>query len=114
MVVVYDIQEEDFFLPALTIQPLVENAVKHGVYEKPEGGTVTLRTNRVGDEIIISVADTGVGYDTSVLIADDEQKTHVGIKNVRNRLNKLMGATLTIDSNPGSGTVVTVRFHVKR
>ena len=114
LVIVYDIQEEDFFLPAWTIQPLVENAVKHGIYEKPEGGTVTLRTKRVGDEIIISVADTGVGYDASVPIADDEQKTHVGIKNVRNRLDKLMGATLTIESKPGSGTVATVRFHVKR
>jgi sensor histidine kinase YesM len=110
----YSIHCKDFYIPSLTVQPLVENAVKHGIYEKPEGGTVTLLTKRVGDEIIISVADTGVGYDTSVPIADDEQKTHVGIKNVRNRLDKLMGATLTIDSNPGSGTVVTVRFRVKR
>lgn len=59
MNVVYDIQETDFNIPALSLQVLVENAVKHGICKKPEGGTVTIRTERRGQDIILTVQDTG-------------------------------------------------------
>lgn len=62
--IAYDIRIKDFFIPSLTIQPLVENAVKHGICEKESGGTLTLRTREVSDSIIIEIIDDGKGFDT--------------------------------------------------
>ncbi|MBR6570343.1 MAG: histidine kinase [Clostridia bacterium] len=108
--IIYDIQEEDFHLPALTIQPLVENAVKHGIYNKKDGGTVTLKTHRDGRQIVITIADTGVGFDPSAPVTHDDGHIPIGLMNVQNRLDKLMRGTLQVDSAPGAGTTVTVRF----
>ena len=105
----YDIQSVDFDIPALTLQMLVENAIKHGVTIKEEGGTVDVRTyDRDGEHVII-VSDDGVGFDTSVP-PSDESRSHVGIVNVRERLNEMMGGTLEIQSEIGKGTVATVRI----
>lgn len=59
--VVYDLQETDFIVPPLSIQPLVENAIKHGVCKKIDGGTVTLKSYREGDFNIVEVSDDGIG-----------------------------------------------------
>ncbi|MGN1373218.1 MAG: sensor histidine kinase [Candidatus Coproplasma sp.] len=112
--VVYDIAEQNFFLPPLTIQPLVENAVKHGISAKPEGGTVTLSTRREGDKIIITVSDDGVGFDGQAEEKDDG-KSHIGIRNIRTRLEMMMPqATLSLKSERDKGTVVTVEINAER
>ena len=111
LTVVYDIQVEDFFLPVLTVQPLVENAVKHGVTKKRGGGVVTLATRAETDGYVITVTDTGVGFDPEHYM--DDGKTHIGIQNVRLRLKDMAGGRLKITSVPGVGTTAVIRIPKK-
>ena len=106
----YDIDEKNFFIPALSVQPLVENAVKHGICEKENGGTLTLKTYRDGEYIVIEVSDDGIGFDAEKLISEDKERSHIGIQNTRERLKQMIGASLTIESLPGKGTVAKIRF----
>ena len=106
----YDIKEKNFFIPALSLQPLVENAVKHGICEKENGGTLTLKTYRDGEYIVIEVSDDGIGFDAEKLISEDKERSHIGIQNTRERLKQMIGASLTIESLPGKGTVAKIRF----
>ncbi len=98
----WDIREKNFFLPALTLQPMVENAVKHGILKHSRGGTVTIRSERTEDGYRVSVLDDGVGFDPSRL--PDDGRSHVGIANVRERLQQMCGGTLEILSEKGKGT----------
>lgn len=110
--VVYDVGCTDFFLPPLTLEPLVENAVRHGVRMKPDGrGTVTVTTRETEDAYEISVLDDGPGFDPSAV--PDDGKPHIGIKNVRERL-AVNGCTLTIRSAGESGTIATIRIGKER
>ncbi|MCQ2432641.1 MAG: histidine kinase [Clostridia bacterium] len=102
-----DIGCTDFLLPPLTLQPLVENAVKHGICEAEDGGTVTIRTRRENGSVIITVADDGVGFDVAEL---DGESKGIGIDNVRKRLQLLCGGELSITSIPGYGTEATIRM----
>ncbi len=108
--ILYDVQARDFMLPPLTIQPLVENAVKHGIFDKPGGGTVVLRSRQEADSIIISVEDNGIGFDPEAPVRQSEEHAHVGLVNVRSRLEKMVGGQMTVQSTPGKGTTVTVRI----
>lgn len=102
--VIYDIETVDFDVPVLGIQPMVENAVKHGIKRK---GTVWLSTREVEGGFEVEVKDNGVGFDTSKG-PEDDGRTHVGIENVTDRLHKMVNGTLKIDSKIGEGTVVTI------
>ena len=103
-----DLATEDFSLPPLTIQPLVENAVKHGVMKKDGGGTVRLIT-RPGPECTrVIVEDDGVGFDPQKPL--DDKDAHIGLRSTRDRLWHLCRATMTIDSVIGRGTTVTVEI----
>ena len=107
----YDIDEIDFKLPALTIQPIVENAIKHGVNQKPEGGTVRITVSETSTDYIICVEDDGVGYDVNVVKNDG--RSHVGISNITKRLQSMMSATISTESAVGKGTTVTVKIPKK-
>jgi sensor histidine kinase YesM len=107
MTVRYDIQTEEFLLPALTVQPLVENAIKHGLMGLEEGGTVTISAYEEQDDYCIVVSDDGVGFDVAALT---DTKKHIGIRNVRERLQAMCGGSLTIESQPGIGTRVLIRI----
>ena len=102
----YDIKCVDFSLPVLTVQPIVENAVKHGTSKKRGGGTVTISTDEDKDNYIIKIADTGCGFDPAK--PKDDGKRHVGIENVRQRLFNMCGGTLSIESEVGKGTLATI------
>lgn len=102
----YDIETTDFLIPSLTVQPLVENAVKHGVGMKEDGGTVTIATKEFDDRYEVIVSDDGVGFDTSK--KPNDGRTHVGMENVRNRLKTMCNAVLNIESTVGKGTVATI------
>ena len=104
--IVYDIEEDSFLLPVLSIQPLVENAVKHGIAKKRGGGVVTIACQQTEKAYRITISDTGIGFDAGRYMDDD--KVHIGLMNVRQRLYSRMNATVDIDSTPGNGTTVTV------
>ena len=108
--VVYDVGVTDFKVPPLTIEPLVENAVKHGVTKKRGGGSVTVSTRRTDNCVQITVTDTGVGFDPDNYMEDG--KPHVGIRNVRRRLQSMVGGSLSITSSE-NGTVAVVSIPTK-
>ncbi len=113
----YDIQEEDFFLPTLTIQPIVENAVKYGVGNKEDGGTVRIETRRDDRQIVITVQDDGIGFDVDEIEHIPVQKdgrTHIGLSNVKHRIEKMVNGTMTIHSRKETGTVVEIRLNAER
>ena len=103
---VFDIETVAFSLPALSVQPLVENAVKHGIGNKPGGGTVTLRTREYADRFEVTVCDDGAGFDPEA--KPDDAKLHIGIENIRQRLAAMCGGTLQITSRIGQGTTAVV------
>ena len=104
----YDIRTTEFFIPPLTVQPLVENAVNHGISDLPNGGCVTISTEEKSDYYEIRVSDNGVGFDPRTALADG--RSHVGITNVRSRLNIMCHGTLDIKSSPGGGTVAIIQI----
>lgn len=108
--VVYDIQEKDFMIPPLTIQPLVENAVKHGILNKAGGGTIIIHSRRENRKIIISVEDNGVGFDAQKPYGVFNKQEHIGLKNVQNRVEKMLSGTLRIHSEAYRGTTVVLEF----
>lgn len=113
----YDIQEEDFYLPTLTIQPIVENAVKYGVGNKEEGGTVRIETKKENGKIVITIRDDGVGFDVDEIEHIPVQKdgrTHIGLSNVKHRLEKMVNGTMTIHSRKETGTVVQIILDAKQ
>jgi len=92
-------------VPPLLLQPLVENAIKHGLEPKAEGGTLQLKAEIVHGRLQVTVADTGLGFGKA-----QTGGTGVGLANIRERLQLLYGpkATLTVAENQPSGTVVTI------
>ena len=105
MTFMFEMKSEDFQIPALTVQPIVENAIKHGLMKLPRGGTIHVVSYETDTDYCISVVDDGVGFDTSVLI--DERK-HVGLRNIRERLKVMVNGKLEIESTVGVGTKVLV------
>ncbi|RIX52079.1 response regulator [Paenibacillus nanensis] len=98
-------------LPPLTLQPIVENAVRHGIGPKPDGGRVTIRINRSVNEVIIRVEDDGVGMsETALKTLDGEQGRGVGFHNVNRRLQALYGRRLHVSSRAGEGTAVIIQL----
>lgn len=104
--VVYNIKAKDFSLPVLSVQPLVENAVKHGITKKREGGTVRISTWAGEKCYFIEVLDDGVGFAENSAFGEE----HVGLQNVRERLKSMCGGTLTVRSIEGVGTRITVQI----
>ena len=107
--IVYDIQEEDFLLPPLTVQPLIENAVKHGLFYARNGGTVRLATFKQGGAVVIEVSDDGVGFDMETNFNAGD-RVYVGICNVQTRLSKMLRAQMNVKSEIDKGTTVTIRI----
>jgi len=113
--IIYDIKAAGFLLPALTIQPIAENAVRHGITNTKYGGTVTISTEESENGVLIKVKDDGTGFDIEQIKNNkknslEKERTQVGIENVRSRLNSMCGGTLEIKSNPGSGTTVIINI----
>jgi two-component system LytT family sensor kinase len=104
-------------LPFLCLQPLVENAVRHGLSRKPGVGTVSIEARDAGAECHITVEDDGVGMDPVVLHGRDTEDVtdagqHVGLSNVDDRLRSVFGEPfgLVVETAPGAGTKVSMRI----
>lgn len=102
----YDIKLDDFNMPTLTLQPIVENAVKHGICSKLEGGTIKISTEKKGRDYIITIEDNGIGFEIEKALNDG--KPHVGIHNVKERLKSMVKAEMEITSFIGIGTTVRI------
>ena len=107
MTFTFEMNSDDFRIPALTVQPIVENAIKHGLMKLPKGGTIHVVSYESDTDYYISVSDDGVGFDTNALL--DERK-HVGLRNIRERLKVMVGGTLEIESTVGVGTNVLIKI----
>ena len=103
LTVEYDTPHTFFRVPPLTLQPIVENAVKHG--RDPNAGPlhISIRTRKTDTGSEITVSDNGCGYDPA-----DDSEPHIALKNIRQRLELMCGGSLTITPNDGGGTTVTV------
>lgn len=101
---IYDLPDAEFMIPVLTIQPVVENAIVHGIMPKVGGGTVRLSLQRVGGCYEVTVADDGEGF------VPETKEGGIGLANIRARLEKHRGCFITIESAPGKGTKVTLRY----
>jgi len=108
LVVDYDTPFTRFRLPPLTLQPIVENAVKHGMDLDSDPLCISIRTRYtdVGTEIIVE--DNGIGFDPS-----GESEPHIALKNIRQRLEMMCGGTLELTSREAGGTRVTIRVPLK-
>jgi two-component system, sensor histidine kinase ChiS len=97
-------------LPPLTLQTLVENAVKHGVTKVISGGKVTIAIKQLVDGVIFTVEDDGVGMDLDKLDLSNkysEKRSSIGLYNINTRLLKLYGKGLMFESSLGGGTKVS-------
>lgn len=103
-------------IPPLTIQPLVENAVKHGILQRTSGGTISIQIKKQPEYIKISIQDDGIGMTLNKLEQlfkkenESQERMGVGIRNTDRRIKQLFGEGLKIKSTPNHGTTVT--FHV--
>ena len=103
LLVEYDTSFTQFRLPTLTLQPIAENAVKHGL--NPYSGLlrIFIQTQHTDSGAEIIVEDTGPGFDPS-----DKDKPHTTLENIRQRLEMMCGGSMTIKPREGGGTVVTL------
>ena len=109
--VLYNIRFRDFFILPFSVQPLVENAIRHGIYERGEqGGLVVIQTEKKEDTVQITVEDNGVGFDVEKFQTDlsEGRQDSTGLKNVIFRLDKMMHAKVKIESEVGIGTTVII------
>ena len=102
-------------VPFLSIQPLVENAVRHGLAGRPDGGTVSVTAEDVGPDCVISVEDDGIGMDPELLGRHREEDlagSHIGLVNVDDRLRAAFGEDygLIVETAPEAGTKIIVRL----
>ncbi len=115
--VLYDCQASDFDIIPLSIQPLVENAIRHGICEsESQSGTIYIRSWETDDNIIIQVEDTGTGFDFDNIMAEvyAGKRDSTGLFNLIFRFEKLMNAEVTVKSTIGTGTLVTVSIPLRR
>lgn len=108
----YRIRDLDFRLPALTVQPLVENAFRHGV-RGVANGQITVISERTEDYHRIEVRDNGAGFDPAVSV-ENADSSHIGIRNVRERIERMTGGSLEIDSVKGEGTTILIRIPLRK
>ena len=105
----YRIEDRDFRVPALTTQPLVENAIRHGVRGKKDG-LVTVSTVCEAGFHRITVQDNGAGFEAKK--RDSDADTHIGLRNVRDRVEQMCGGTMVLRSEIGGGTGITLNIPV--
>ena len=107
MTFTFEMNSDDFRIPALTVQPIVENAIKHGLMKLPKGGTIKVVSYSTDTDYRILVEDDGVGFDVNAM---DGDRKHVGLRNIRERLKVMVNGELEIESTVGVGTKVLIKI----
>lgn len=107
--VIYQIRTENFLIPPLTLQPLVENAVQHGILNRRNGGTVIIRTEETDEYAVVVITDNGIGIEKAKELVSLGEHAHIGIENVRSRLKETVDGSLEIESS-SQGTTATIRI----
>lgn len=106
---------ENIKVPILVLQPIIENAIIHGVLPKPQGGTVDVRIRKEDRWLFFSVKDDGIGiYKSEIESLGQQNANKVGLANIESRLGKLYKEKLQIESNPNTGTEVKWRILIDR
>lgn len=112
LVVEYDLGCTDFYMPTLTLQPIVENAVRYGVRKTSTGeGTVIIQTRAYPSHYEVKVIDNGPGFDPNE--RKEDGLSHMGLNNVKERLQRISDGKLEIMSELGKGTIVTMMLPKK-
>jgi sensor histidine kinase YesM len=111
----YDIEYTSFRIPALTLEPIVENAVKHGLDPDSSPLNILMSTSRQSDHILITVEDNGLGYmpmesEAVKKAYGEDGDSHLGLSNVRSRLKEMCAGTLEVEQRVGGGTKVTIKI----
>ena len=107
MTFTFEMNSDDFMLPALTIQPIVENAIKHGLMPLEHGGSIWVASWETETHYCVSIEDNGVGFNTGILL---DERQHIGLRNIVGRLETMVNGTLDIQSTPGQGTRVQINI----
>lgn len=103
-----DLGEMDFDIPPLTVQPIVENALLHGLRRTGHHGRLNISTAQAGDAIVLTVTDDGLGFDTNIL----DKTQAIGLKSLTRRIETMAGGTVTVQSQLGQGTQVVVTLPI--
>ena len=107
----YELEEEDFFLPVLTLQPMVEHAIRYGICKREEPGTVVIQTNRQDGKIMLTVRDNGQAVDADELNdMDGKQQELAGLLNVKRRIEGDCHGEMQFYSRASRGTIVSVKI----
>lgn len=102
----YDIETEDFEIPPLSLQTMAENAVKHGLLARKNGGTLKISTRESTSCYEVHIEDDGVGFDVNKPL--NAERSHLGVVNTRQRIIAMCGGSVSIGSRPGKGTTITI------
>jgi len=105
--IAYDLQDTNFTLPVLTVQPLVENAIRHGVRIR-KNGEIMISSRREEAAHVVTIRDNGAGFDVEAALNADSH--HIGLRNVKERVEQMCSGTMEIDSRIHEGTTITLRF----
>ena len=108
--IIYDIEYEDFVIPALTIQPLVENAIRHGVRIR-DHGIIRISVKEMRSNIRIIIEDNGKGFDVNAP-NKDTTRSHIGMRNVKERIESMCYGTMAIESKIDEGTKITIKLPI--
>ena len=104
----YDIECDNFTIPPLTIQPIAENAIKHGINQRVDGGTLKIASYEDPNNIFVVIEDDGVGFDVNEVKNDG--RSHIGMSNIKSRLKELLNAEVFVESILNKGTCVTIKI----
>lgn len=102
----YEVFDADFLIPVLTIQPVVENAIIHGIKPKVGGGRVKISLAHEEGSYVVTVEDDGIGYHPG----GETRSNSIGIQNIRTRMSQYPGCSVSVTSEPGRGTTVLLRY----
>ena len=111
----YDLKVMGFKIPAISVQILAENAVKHGLLKKREGGTLKISSYLEGEQAVVEVSDDGTGYEENAIRdCDDSESSHKGLAILRERLKIMVNGTLEIVGKKNAGTCAKIRIPVNK